>query len=154
MTPEACTKARELLGWSRPRLASFARCAPETVVAFELGRHIPRASTLAAIQATFESAGIEFGPGDVSQRWGAASQGGSVTPEQCVQARKLLGWTRHDLALRARCSAQTVKNVEEGRSRGSTTTQHSLVSALEAAGITFLEGTGQEPRVRLRKSDP
>ena len=154
MTPEQCRQARELLGWSRPRLASFAGCAPETVVAFELGRCIPRASTLAAIQAPFEAAGIEFGPDDVNRRLGAASKGPSVTPEQCVQARKLLGWTRHDLALRARCASQTVKNVEEGRSRGSVATLRSLISALETAGVVFGEENEAGPSVRLRKSLP
>ena len=77
-----------------------------------------------------------------------------MTPEQCMQARKLLSWTRHDLALRARCASQTVKNVEEGRSRGSTTTRHSLASALEAAGVIFVEENGEGPAVRLRKAVP
>jgi len=74
-----------------------------------------------------------------------------VIPEQCVQARKLLGWTRHDLALRARCASQTVKNVEEGRSPGSVSTLRSLISALETAGVIFVEENGEGPGVRLRK---
>ena len=74
-----------------------------------------------------------------------------MTSQQCVQARELLGWTRHDLALRARCASQTVKNVEEGRSRGSVTTLGSLISALETAGVIFVEETGKGPGVQLRK---
>jgi len=64
MTPEACTKARELLGWSRPRLASFAGCSPETVTDLEMGRHNSRASTRQAIQTAFEEAGVEFTNGE------------------------------------------------------------------------------------------
>ena len=66
MTPEACTKARELLGWSRPRLASFAGCSPDAVMDLEMGRRTPRASTHQAIRAALEAQGVEFTTDDAS----------------------------------------------------------------------------------------
>ncbi|PWC26969.1 helix-turn-helix domain-containing protein [Teichococcus aestuarii] len=51
-----------MLGWNQMQLAETARVARQTVVDFERGARSPHPSTLAAIRAAFEAAGVEFIP--------------------------------------------------------------------------------------------
>ena len=60
MTPEQCRAARALVGWSRDRLAEWARVSKATIATFEVGKHGPQERTLAALQRTLEKAGVEF----------------------------------------------------------------------------------------------
>jgi len=53
--------ARAALGWGTRDLARNAGVSPDTVARFERGEQL-KGSTIAAIQATFETAGIEFIP--------------------------------------------------------------------------------------------
>jgi transcriptional regulator with XRE-family HTH domain len=74
-----------------------------------------------------------------------------ITGEQIRQARKLLGWTRAELAVRSfGVSSHTIENAERGRNRIAPTDAQlaSIRRALEAAGVEFTEG--DEPGVKLK----
>ncbi|WP_349262498.1 helix-turn-helix domain-containing protein [Geminicoccus sp.] len=52
--------ARVALAWGVRDLAQRANVAPSTINRFEMGRVVPNAATLGAIQRSLEAAGIEF----------------------------------------------------------------------------------------------
>jgi transcriptional regulator with XRE-family HTH domain len=60
MNAGQCRAARGLIGWSQEALAKEAKVAIRTLISFEKAERIPRASTMAAIRAALESAGVEF----------------------------------------------------------------------------------------------
>ena len=60
MTPEQSRAARGWLGWSQTQLAEAASTGVSTVKDFEGGRRKPIASTLGAMRAALERAGISF----------------------------------------------------------------------------------------------
>ncbi|CAA2138758.1 helix-turn-helix domain-containing protein [Methylobacterium bullatum] len=73
---------------------------------------------------------------------------------QVKAARALLGWSQGDLAERSGVSKPTVARLEtgEGELGGYADTRDKILSALEAAGVIFIEQNGEGPGVRLRKS--
>lgn len=64
MTPAQSRAARGWLNWSQSRLAEDAKTGVSTVKDFEGGRRTPIASTLAAMRAALERAGVAFVDGD------------------------------------------------------------------------------------------
>jgi transcriptional regulator with XRE-family HTH domain len=62
ITGEQVKAARELLGWSLPRLASRAAVSDATIRKWESGGHRP-ANTV-SIQHALEAAGVEFTNGN------------------------------------------------------------------------------------------
>jgi DNA-binding XRE family transcriptional regulator len=59
ITPDQCKAVRDLLGWSRVKLARAAGIGRTTVYSFE--RAVPKSGwILAVLRSTLESAGIEF----------------------------------------------------------------------------------------------
>ena len=74
MTPEQLKAARELLGWSRCRLAMASNLSEHAILVFETsGREIarrprlrPSVDRLAAIRAALEAAGVEFTNGNAA----------------------------------------------------------------------------------------
>jgi hypothetical protein len=75
-----------------------------------------------------------------------------VTVEQLCAARGLLGWSQSKLA---RLSLPTVKRLEAGFGpRVSDEARGRLQSALEAAGIDFIEENGGGLGVRFRVRRP
>ncbi len=62
----------------------------------------------------------------------------------------MLDWKQTDLAKAAGLSEMSVKNVEKGQKDSRMSTIHSIRSALEAAGILFIDQNGNGPGVRLR----
>ena len=56
-----CKMARVALGWGTRDLARNARVSPDTIARFERGEQL-KSSTITAIRAAFEAAGIEFIP--------------------------------------------------------------------------------------------
>jgi DNA-binding XRE family transcriptional regulator len=60
ITAAQCRMARAGLRWDVRQLAEKAGVSPATIVAFEKERRSPMRSTNAAIQRTFEAAGVEF----------------------------------------------------------------------------------------------
>lgn len=65
-------------------------------------------------------------------------------------ARGLLGWSQAELARAAGLSLPTIQRYE---SVGNTSAEAlaKIVSALEAAGVVFVDENGHGPGVRLRK---
>jgi transcriptional regulator with XRE-family HTH domain len=74
-----------------------------------------------------------------------------ITPAQCLQARKLLGWTPERLAGRCESSSTTIRLFEKGERPISSEGLAAIRSAFEAAGVEFIPENGGGPGVRLRK---
>lgn len=60
MTPAQCRAARALLGKEQGEIADAANVARATLIDFEKNQRVPRASTIAAIRAALEAAGVIF----------------------------------------------------------------------------------------------
>ncbi|NKE43643.1 helix-turn-helix transcriptional regulator [Roseomonas frigidaquae] len=60
MHPAQLRAARALVGWSRPQLASAAGTTERTLARIEGADTAPRDSTIAAIRAALEAAGVDF----------------------------------------------------------------------------------------------
>ena len=73
-----------------------------------------------------------------------------MTPDRCRQARELLGWSRSDLAVRAHCSSETVKNFESGKHQASAATRTAVATAFTVAGVEFISENGGDAGVRMR----
>jgi predicted transcriptional regulator len=76
-----------------------------------------------------------------------------VSIRQVKAARSLLAWSQEELAAAADVSIPTIKRLEaqDGPLRGRDETGVKIRSALESAGIQFIEENGGGPGVRLRK---
>ena len=72
---------------------------------------------------------------------------------QCKMARTALGWGVRELAAAASVSPDTVARLERGEELKGRTVA-ALRSALEAAGVIFIEENGEGPGVRMRKLPP
>jgi predicted transcriptional regulator len=77
----------------------------------------------------------------------------TLTSEQVRAARALLRWEQLNLAEASAVSLPTIKRLEirPGRINSYASTLSALRSALESAGIEFIEENGGGPGVRLRK---
>ncbi|WP_105403447.1 helix-turn-helix transcriptional regulator [Neorhizobium sp. T7_12] len=73
-----------------------------------------------------------------------------ITNGQIRAARALLNWKQTDLAAAAKLSEMSVKNIERGDTDSRMSTMQAVRSALEAAGIIFIDSNGNGPGVRLR----
>ncbi|MFT8247216.1 transcriptional regulator [Roseomonas sp. BN140053] len=60
MTPEQCSEARKLLGWSRQRLGVLSGTSHHTVYCLETRQGQRRERTVTVIRDTLEAAGIQF----------------------------------------------------------------------------------------------
>jgi predicted transcriptional regulator len=76
----------------------------------------------------------------------------TLTSEQVRAARALLRWEQLDLAKASAVSLPTIKRLEirPGRITSYASTLSALSSALENAGIEFIDENGGGPGVRLR----
>ena len=76
-----------------------------------------------------------------------------ITIRQIKAARALLAWSQGDLARRSGISEPTVARLEasDGPLGGRERTVKSIISALQSAGVDFIEENGGGPGVRLRK---
>ena len=76
-----------------------------------------------------------------------------VSIRQLKAARTLIGWSQEKLAVAADVSLPTIKRLEaaEGFLGGRDTTAHKIRTALEEAGVEFIDENGGGPGVRLRK---
>lgn len=63
-----------------------------------------------------------------------------LTPQQCVQARKLLGWSCQALAFRSGSSVKAIEQFESGTRELRNVTRQALAYALEAEGFLFFPG--------------
>jgi predicted transcriptional regulator len=76
-----------------------------------------------------------------------------VTTRQIKAARALLAWSQADLADSSGISEPTVARLEavDGELGGREDTTQRLRTAIEAAGVEFIDENGGGPGVRLRK---
>jgi predicted transcriptional regulator len=76
-----------------------------------------------------------------------------VSIRQLKAARSLVGWSQEKLASAAEISLPTIKRLEaaDGALGGRQTTAQKIKSALEKAGIEFIDANGGGPGVRLRE---
>jgi transcriptional regulator with XRE-family HTH domain len=78
-----------------------------------------------------------------------------VTVSQLRAARAMIGWSQDQLAERSGVSKPTIARLElapqDSAIGGYASTSEKLVSALEAAGVIFVEENGEGPGVRLKK---
>jgi transcriptional regulator with XRE-family HTH domain len=78
-----------------------------------------------------------------------------LTPAQLRAARAIIGWSRARLAKESKTGAETVKNFEIRGSDPKRSTMLAWRTALQKAGVTFLDEDMQDgPGVRLRKDAP
>lgn len=75
----------------------------------------------------------------------------SLLPAQCRAARALINLDQNDLAGRASVSRGVIIDFEKGKRTPGTNNLTAIKSALEAAGIVFIEANGGGPGVRLRE---
>jgi predicted transcriptional regulator len=74
-----------------------------------------------------------------------------MTPAQCRAARALLEINQTELANTAKLGLSTVVDFEKQRRLVSHEAQTAIRSALERAGVEFIDENGGGPGVRLRK---
>jgi transcriptional regulator with XRE-family HTH domain len=76
-----------------------------------------------------------------------------ITTGQVKAARALLGWSQADLASRSGVSEPTIARLEalKGELGGREGTAGKIRTALETAGVDFIDENGGGPGVRLRK---
>jgi transcriptional regulator with XRE-family HTH domain len=75
----------------------------------------------------------------------------SITADQCRGARALLDMTQPQLALAAELGLSTVVDFERSRRPVSREAIRAMRTALERAGIEFIDENGGGPGVRLRR---
>jgi predicted transcriptional regulator len=77
-----------------------------------------------------------------------------VSIRQVKAARSLLAWSQGDLARESGISEPTVKRLEsqDGELGGRADTAAKIITALESAGVIFVEENGEGAGVRLRKA--
>lgn len=75
----------------------------------------------------------------------------TLTPSQCRGARAMLEMTREDLAGASLVGHSTLFDFESGRRNPHPRTLAAIRTALEAAGVEFIEQNGGGPGVRLRQ---
>lgn len=74
----------------------------------------------------------------------------SLTPGQCRAARGLLGWSQADLSEKSRISPAPIANFERGATTPQARTLRDLRTALENAGIEFLDEVATGVGVKLQ----
>jgi transcriptional regulator with XRE-family HTH domain len=74
----------------------------------------------------------------------------SFLPAQCRAARALINLDQNELAARASVSRGVIIDFEKGKRTPGTNNLAAIRTALEAAGIAFIESNGGGPGVRLR----
>lgn len=75
-----------------------------------------------------------------------------IAPAQLRAARALIGWSREQLAHAAGSTERTIARIELAETLPRPATLQSLRTALEAAGVIFVDENGEGAGVRLRKT--
>jgi hypothetical protein len=73
----------------------------------------------------------------------------TITPQQIIEARRLLSWSRVDLALKSAVELVTIHRIEGKRPGQPDQAFRDLQATFEAAGVEFIPDTGG---VRLRQA--
>ena len=98
--------------------------------------------------------GILLTPGSIGvNRNSIKSRCKLVTTRQVKAARALLGWSQADLAQHSGVSEPTVARLEsmDGKLGGREDTAEKIRTAIEIAGVEFIDENGGGRGVRLRK---
>jgi transcriptional regulator with XRE-family HTH domain len=74
-----------------------------------------------------------------------------MSSAQCRAARALIAWSQDQLAAASKVAKATIANFEAGKREPYARTLADLRTALEAAGVVFLDENGGGAGVRLRK---
>lgn len=74
-----------------------------------------------------------------------------ILPAQARAGRALIGWTRDELAAQSGLPGRTVARFELGDGISRPSTVAAIRTALEAAGVEFIEENGGGAGVRLRE---
>ena len=77
-----------------------------------------------------------------------------ITSAQCRAARGLLDWSQQKLADLAGVGIVTIRQLEGENQQPRRATLAVVRTALEAAGVEFIDENGGGAGVRLRKSSP
>lgn len=77
-----------------------------------------------------------------------------MKPEQCRAARALVDMDQAVLANAAHVSRNVIVDFEKGRRTPTVNNLAAIRTALEAAGVIFVDENGEGPGVRLRKERP
>jgi len=76
----------------------------------------------------------------------------SFTPDQCRAARALINWSQGQLAIASKIAIKTIADFERGSRTPFARTLADMQTALETAGVIFVDENGEGPGVRLRKA--
>jgi transcriptional regulator with XRE-family HTH domain len=74
-----------------------------------------------------------------------------ITPPQIRAARALLGWTLDDLSAASGLPKRTLTRIENAAVEPRASTIAAIRTALESAGVLFIDENSEGPGVRLRK---
>lgn len=74
----------------------------------------------------------------------------TITSDQCRAARALINWSQGQLSVAADVSRATIAEFEGGRRQPIANNLAAIRTALEEAGVIFIEQNGGGPGVRLR----
>lgn len=77
-----------------------------------------------------------------------------ITPPQSRAARALINWSQPQLAEASGTGVSTIRDFETGKRTPIANNLAAIRSALEAAGVIFVDENGEGPGVRLRKQRP
>lgn len=75
----------------------------------------------------------------------------TISADQCRAARALINWSRDELSLSAKVAKRTIVDFERGARSPQQSTLTVIRTALEAAGVIFIDQNGEGPGVRLKK---
>jgi transcriptional regulator with XRE-family HTH domain len=75
----------------------------------------------------------------------------AVTPAQSRAARGLVDWSQSELGQRSNLSESTIRDFEKGRRLPGPNNLAAMRSALEAAGVIFIDENGEGAGVRMKK---
>ncbi|WP_109367580.1 MULTISPECIES: helix-turn-helix domain-containing protein [Brucella/Ochrobactrum group] len=74
----------------------------------------------------------------------------NITASQIRAARGLLDWSQQQLATTANVGLSTIRSFETGKRVPIANNLQAIRTALEAAGVIFIDQNGNGPGVRLR----
>jgi transcriptional regulator with XRE-family HTH domain len=77
----------------------------------------------------------------------------NFTAAQCRAARALLDWNQSELSERANVALSTVRRFEKSANQPIANNLVAIRTALESAGVIFIDQNGNGPGVRLRDRD-
>jgi hypothetical protein len=78
----------------------------------------------------------------------------TLTPEQCVQGREILGWSEEALAFRSGASVKAIQQFEQSNRPLKWVTKQALQFAMEEESLIFFPGHAPSTGANCRGSTP